>query len=137
MTTCRSRPSTWSAPSTRPLPRPRSSQPRRPKPMAKVNFRLVMPERELLATEADMVVVPGSEGDFGVLPGHAPLISTVRPGVIEVFQGSKAEQRFLVGGGLAEVTPERCTVLADEAMPFETVTAEHLAERKRSVVKLT
>ena len=63
--------------------------------MAKVSFRLVMPERELLATEADMVVVPGSEGDFGVLPGHAPLISTVRPGVIEVFQGSKAEQRFL------------------------------------------
>jgi F-type H+-transporting ATPase subunit epsilon len=100
--------------------------------MAKVSFRLVMPERELLATEADMVVVPGSEGDFGVLPGHAPLISTVRPGVIEVFQGSKAEQRFLVVGGFAEVTPERCTVLADEAMPFETVTAEQLAERERT-----
>ena len=99
--------------------------------MAKVSFRLVMPERELLATEADMVVVPGSEGDFGVLPGHAPLISTVRPGVIEVFQGSKAEQRFLVVGGFAEVTPERCTVLADEAMPFETVTPEQLAERER------
>jgi len=100
--------------------------------MAKVSFRLVMPERELLATEADMVVVPGSEGDFGVLPGHAPLISTVRPGVIEVFQGSKAEQRFLVVGGFAEVTPERCTVLADEAMPFETVTVEQLAERERT-----
>jgi len=99
--------------------------------MAKVSFRLVMPERELLATEADMVVVPGSEGDFGVLHGHAPLISTVRPGVIEVFQGSKAEQRFLVVGGFAEVTPERCTVLADEAMPFETVTVEQLAERER------
>ncbi|OFW98801.1 MAG: ATP synthase F1 subunit epsilon [Alphaproteobacteria bacterium RIFCSPHIGHO2_12_FULL_66_14] len=100
--------------------------------MAKVNFRLVMPERELLATEADMVVVPGSEGDFGVLHGHAPLISTVRPGVLEVFQGSKAEQRFLVVGGFAEVTPERCTVLADEALPFETVTVEQLAERERA-----
>jgi F-type H+-transporting ATPase subunit epsilon len=100
--------------------------------MAKVSFRLVMPERELLATEADMVVVPGSEGDFGVLHGHAPLISTVRPGVIEVFQGSKAEQRFLVVGGFAEVTPERCTVLADEAMPFETVTPDQLAERERT-----
>jgi F-type H+-transporting ATPase subunit epsilon len=100
--------------------------------MAKVSFRLVMPERELLATEADMVVVPGSEGDFGVLHGHAPLISTVRPGVIEVFQGSKAEQRFLVVGGFAEVTPERCTVLADEAMPFETVTPEQLAEREQA-----
>ena len=66
-----------------------------------------------------MVVVPGSEGDFGVLHGHAPLISTVRPGVLEVFQGNKVEQRFLVVGGFAEVTPERCTVLADEAVPFE------------------
>ena len=84
--------------------------------MAKVSFQLVMPEREVLATEADMVVVPGSEGDVGVLHGHAPLISTVRPGVLEVFQGNKVEQRFIVVGGFAEVTPERCTVLADEAM---------------------
>ena len=99
--------------------------------MAKVSFRLVMPERELLATEADMVVVPGSEGDFGVLHGHAPLISTVRAGVLEVFQGNKAEQRFLVAGGFAEVTSERCTVLADEALPFESVTAEQLADRER------
>jgi F-type H+-transporting ATPase subunit epsilon len=100
--------------------------------MAKVNFRLVMPERELLNTEADMVVVPGSEGDFGVLHGHAPLISTVRPGVLEVFQGTKAEQRFLVAGGFAEVTPERCTVLAEEAVPFEQVTPDQLAERERA-----
>ena len=99
--------------------------------MAKVSFRLVMPEHELLATEADMVVVPGSEGDFGVLHGHAPLISTVRPGVLEVLQGNKVEQRFLVVGGIAEVTPERCTVLADEAEPFEQVTAEQLADRER------
>ena len=63
--------------------------------MAKVSFRLVMPEREVLATEADMVVVPGSEGDFGVLHGHAPLISTVRPGVLEVLQGNKVEQRLV------------------------------------------
>jgi F-type H+-transporting ATPase subunit epsilon len=99
--------------------------------MAKVAFRLVMPEREILATEADMVVVPGSEGDFGVLHGHAPLISTVRPGVLEVLQGNKVEQRFIVAGGFAEVTPERCTVLADEATPFDEVTAEDLAERER------
>ena len=100
--------------------------------MAKLTFRLVMPERELLATEADMVVVPGSEGDFGVLHGHAPLISTVRPGVLEVLQGNKVDKRYLVAGGFAEVTPERCTVLADEAVPFEEVTAEDLAERERA-----
>jgi F-type H+-transporting ATPase subunit epsilon len=99
--------------------------------MAKVSFRLVMPERELVNTEADMVVVPGAEGDFGVLHGHAPLISTVRPGVLEVIQNNKVEQRFLVVGGIAEVTPERCTVLADEAEPFEQVSAEKLADRER------
>lgn len=99
--------------------------------MAKVSFRLVMPERELVNTEADMVVVPGTEGDFGVLPGHAPLISTIRPGVLEVLQGNKVEQRFMVAGGIAEVTPERCTVLADEATPFEQVTPEQLADRER------
>jgi len=99
--------------------------------MAKISFRLVMPERELVNTEADMVVVPGAEGDFGVLHGHAPLISTVRPGVLEVLQDNKVEQRFLVVGGIAEVTPERCTVLADEAEPFEQVSAEKLADRER------
>jgi F-type H+-transporting ATPase subunit epsilon len=100
--------------------------------MAKLSFRLVMPERELLNIEADMVVVPGAEGDFGVLHGHAPLISTVRPGVLEVIQGTKVEQRFMVVGGFAEVTPERCTVLADEATPLEQVTVEQLAERQRA-----
>jgi F-type H+-transporting ATPase subunit epsilon len=100
--------------------------------MAKVSFRLVMPEREVLATQADMVVVPGSEGDFGVLHGHAPLISTVRPGVLEVIQNNKVDKRFIVVGGFAEVTPERCTVLADEAMPFEEVSPEQLAERERA-----
>jgi F-type H+-transporting ATPase subunit epsilon len=100
--------------------------------MAKLSFRLVMPERELVNTEADMVVVPGVEGDFGVMHGHAPLISIVRPGVLEVLQGSKVEQRFMVVGGFAEVTPERCTVLADEATPLEQVTAEQLVERQRA-----
>jgi F-type H+-transporting ATPase subunit epsilon len=100
--------------------------------MAKIAFHLVMPERELVNAEADMVIVPGVEGDFGVLHGHAPLISIVRPGVLEVLQNGKVEQRFLVVGGFAEVTSERCTVLADEATPFEQVTAEQLAERQQA-----
>ena len=66
-----------------------------------------------------MVVVPGGEGNFGVLPGHALLISTVRPGIIDVYQERMTDisQRIFVSGGFAEVTPERCTVLADEALP--------------------
>ena len=65
--------------------------------MAKLSFRLVMPERELLDTEADMVVVPGIEGDFGVMHGHAPLISIVRPGVLEVLRHGAVELDALVG----------------------------------------
>jgi len=82
----------------------------------KVAFELVSPERLLLAEQVEMVVVPGSEGDFGVLPEHAPLISTVRPGVIEVHDDGVVKERIFVAGGFAEVTPDRCTVLAEEAV---------------------
>jgi F-type H+-transporting ATPase subunit epsilon len=83
-----------------------------------VQFELVSPERLLLSEPVDMVVVPGSEGDFGVLAGHAPLISTVRPGVIETYAGKTVKDRIFVAGGFAEVTRERCTVLAEEATPL-------------------
>jgi F-type H+-transporting ATPase subunit epsilon len=65
----------------------------------------------------EMVVVPGTEGNFGVLPGHAPLISSIRPGTIDVYEGQRVTRRVFIVSGIAEVTPERCTVLADEAMP--------------------
>jgi F-type H+-transporting ATPase subunit epsilon len=89
----------------------------------KVEFELVSPERLLLSEQVDMVVVPGAEGDFGVLPRHAPLISTLRPGVIRVFEGREVKERIFVAGGFAEVTPERCTVLAEEAVPVGDIDA--------------
>jgi F-type H+-transporting ATPase subunit epsilon len=92
-----------------------------------VQFELVSPERLLVSRPVEMVVVPGVEGDFGVLPGHAPLISEVRPGVIAVFEGGKVEERIFVAGGFAEVTAERCTVLAEQALP--------IAEIDRAVVE--
>jgi F-type H+-transporting ATPase subunit epsilon len=81
-------------------------------------FELVSPERLLISKAVDMVVVPGTEGDFGVLPDHAPLISSVRPGVIAVFEGGQVTDRIFVAGGFAEVTGERCTVLAEQAIPL-------------------
>jgi len=81
-----------------------------------VQFELVSPERLIVSAEVDMVVVPGTEGNFGVLPGHSPLISTIRPGTIDIYQGGAVAERIFVVSGIAEVTPERCTVLADEAM---------------------
>jgi F-type H+-transporting ATPase subunit epsilon len=82
----------------------------------RVQFELVTPERLILSEAVEMVVVPGTEGNFGVLPGHALLISTIRPGTIEVYEGRRVTHRIFVAGGFAEVTPERCTVLADQAI---------------------
>jgi len=83
----------------------------------RVQFDLVTPERLLLSEMVEMVVVPGTEGNFGVLRGHAPLISSIRPGTIDVYEGQTITRRIFVVSGIAEVTPERCTVLADEALP--------------------
>jgi F-type H+-transporting ATPase subunit epsilon len=85
----------------------------------RVQFELVTPERLLLSEMIEMVVVPGTEGNFGVLPGHAPLISSIRPGTIDVYEGQTITRRIFVVSGIAEVTPERCTVLADEALPAD------------------
>jgi F-type H+-transporting ATPase subunit epsilon len=82
---------------------------------ATLQFELVSPERLLRSEAVEMVVVPGAEGNFGVLPGHSLLISTVRPGLIEIYAGGQVKERIFVSGGFAEATPERCTVLADEA----------------------
>lgn len=84
-----------------------------------VEFELVSPEQLVISAPVEMVVVPGAEGDFGVLPGHAPMISTVRTGVISVYENNAVNQRIFVSGGFAEVTGERCTVLADEAVGLE------------------
>lgn len=82
-----------------------------------IDFELVSPERLLFAKPVEMVVVPGTEGDLGILPRHAPLIATVRPGVIAIFAGGTVAERIFVAGGFAEVTGDRCTVLAERAMP--------------------
>ncbi|MGP1397534.1 MAG: F0F1 ATP synthase subunit epsilon [Inquilinaceae bacterium] len=96
----------------------------------KVAFDLVSPERLLLSVEVDMVVVPGTDGNFGVLPGHAPLISTVRPGVIDVYEDRAAiSRRIFVAGGFAEVTPERCTVLAEQATPTNEIDAAAVGQQ--------
>ena len=83
-----------------------------------IEFELVSPERLLVSESVEMVVVPGTEGDFGVLGGHAPTVSSVRAGVVAVYENGTVTARFFVAGGFAEVTPERCTVLADDAVPM-------------------
>src|ERR1700761_4527910 len=81
------------------------------------NLEIVSPEKLLLARPVDMVVIPASEGDMGVLEGHAPMIVMLRGGTIDLYEGDKITERLFVDGGFAEVTPERCTVLANYAVP--------------------
>ena len=81
-----------------------------------LELELVSPESLLLSQPVEMVVVPGAEGDFGVLPGHSSLISNIRPGALVIFEGGAAAERFFLAGGFAEVTPQRCTILAEGAV---------------------
>ena len=106
-------------------------------PPGKITFELVSPERLLLSQQVDMVVVPGSEGFFGVLIGHTPLISTLKPGVIEVYDGGKVVERIFVGGGFAEATPDRCVVLAETAVPVAEIDRTRVVERIQEIRALT
>src|SRR5947209_13604676 len=83
-----------------------------------IQFELVTPERLVVSADVEMVVVPGTEGNFGVLPGHSPLISTLRPGTVDIYAQNRTTiaERIFVASGIAEVTPDRVTILADEAM---------------------
>jgi len=86
--------------------------------MATLQFELVSPEKLLVSRAVEMAIIPAAEGEMGVLPGHAPMIVALRGGVISVKENGQTTDRLFVNGGFAEVTPERCTVLADEATPL-------------------
>jgi F-type H+-transporting ATPase subunit epsilon len=96
--------------------------------MASLHFELVSPERLLLSDDVDAVEIPGTEGDMGILPGHAPVLSTLRPGVVTVTRGGKAE-RIFVRGGFAEVNPQGLTVLAEVAIPEADLDAGRIAQQ--------
>ncbi len=99
----------------------------------KLHFDLVTPERLFLSEEVDMVTVPGTEGDFGVLRDHAPFMSAVRRGVIDVARDGAAVQRIFVLGGFAEVTPAGLTVLAEQALPLEDIDPADLDQDIRNM----
>ncbi len=94
-----------------------------------LHFELVSPEKLLRSGDVYMVVVPGTEGDFGVLPGHAPLVSTIRPGAIQVFPTSMNDlpERIFIDGGFAEVGPNGLTILAESATPVGEIDVEATA----------
>ncbi len=107
--------------------------------MATFQFDLVSPERILFSGEVDQVDVPGSEGDFGVLAGHAPFVTIVRPGILTIYSNGSA-QKVVVLGGFAEVSPAGLTVLADVAATVEdldrAVIAAKIKESEAKIAKL-
>ena len=96
---------------------------------ATLQLEVVSPERLLISEQVEMVVVPGTEGYFGAQPQHMLLLSTLRPGVIDVYNNGVVSERYFVTGGFAEVNGEGCTVLVDEAVPMNQLTKTYAAER--------
>ena len=94
-----------------------------------VEFELVSPEQLIKSQPVEMVVIPGAEGDLGILPGHSPLIAELRPGVIDIRDGETVIEKIFVSGGFCEILPGRCTVLADEAIAVSEINKD-LAEQR-------
>ena len=100
--------------------------------MATFLLELVSPERLLLSRQVEMATIPAAEGEMGVLPGHSPMIVTLRGGIIRVRENGAETEKLFVAGGFAEVSPERVTVLADEATPLASLSK---AEAERRIVE--
>ncbi len=92
----------------------------------KLHFSLVSPARELFSGEVDHVIAPGAEGEFGVLPRHAPFMTTLKNGVVRVLEGDSVRMRIFVRGGFADITPSGLTILAEEARDLSTVRIEEV-----------
>jgi F-type H+-transporting ATPase subunit epsilon len=96
--------------------------------MATFHFDLVSPEKLAFSGEVDQVDIPGVEGDFGVLAGHAPVVAAIRPGILTVTTGGGKHEKIIVLGGLAEVSEKGLTVLADVATSIEELDRARFAE---------
>ncbi len=96
--------------------------------MASFHFELVSPDKSQFRGEAESVLVPGSEGDFVVLKSHAPVMASLRPGVVAIEEAGGKETRFFVRGGFADVNPAGLIVLAETAIPAGDLSADRLAQ---------
>ncbi|MCR9139847.1 MAG: F0F1 ATP synthase subunit epsilon [Alphaproteobacteria bacterium] len=93
------------------------------------NFELVSPERLLLSEAASEVIIPGADGDMTVMANHAPVMTNVKPGIVEVKSASGSSNRYVVFGGFADILPDGCTVLAESAVHVDDIDREALEQR--------
>ena len=94
-------------------------------------MELVTPGRVLVSKSVEMVVIPGSEGFFGVLPRHSALLANLQRGVVEVYEGGKVVDRLMIDGGIADVTPEGVTILTERAEDLSKANVQEIAERAK------
>ncbi|MBS0471832.1 MAG: F0F1 ATP synthase subunit epsilon [Proteobacteria bacterium] len=98
----------------------------------KIAFDIVSPERLLISDSADMVTVPGTEGYMGVMAGHSPVVTTLRPGMIDITNNG-SDSRYFIRGGFAEINADKVTVLAEEAIPFSELDLAVIDQRIKDV----
>lgn len=96
--------------------------------MATFQFELVAPERLVVSAEVEAVVLPGAEGEFQVMPGHAPFLALLGPGIMSIEGGDVPERRLFIDGGFCDVGPQGCTVLAEAALPVDDKVGSQLDE---------
>ncbi|GAN71968.1 ATP synthase F1 subunit epsilon [Acetobacter syzygii] len=89
-----------------------------------IQIEIISPEKVLVSREVDMAVLPGMEGDIAAMPEHSPMMLLLRGGVVALYEGDKVTDRYFVGGGFADITPTRCTVLADKAVPVADISID-------------
>ncbi|WP_373503595.1 F0F1 ATP synthase subunit epsilon [Aestuariivirga sp.] len=97
--------------------------------MAGLHFELVSPARLLFSGSVASVTLPGTEGEMGIFPGHAPILSTLKPGVVTVYKDGGSSDRIFVKGGMVEVNPEGLTLLAEVAIPMEELSSDAIARQ--------
>ena len=95
----------------------------------KTNFELITPSQTLINQEVDMVVVPGSEGHFGVLPLHAHTLSTLNKGIVKLYENGKSINEIIVDGGIADVNPSGCTLLVEKAENLKDINKSEIEKR--------
>lgn len=100
--------------------------------MAGLHFELVSPARLLFSGSVASVTIPGTEGEMGIYPGHAPILSTLKPGVVTVYRDGGSTDRIFVKGGMVEVNPQGLTLLAEVAIPMSELDAAALAKQIRN-----
>ncbi len=96
-------------------------------------LELVTPAKVMVSKAAEMVIVPGTEGLFGVLPRHSALLASLQRGIVEVYEGGRVTDRIMIDGGLADVTPQGVTILAERAVDLNKASAQELQQRAQNL----